>query len=300
MNILLYVTAIILILASLNYAKMQGLQTTLGLKSSFMAYMAESQRTASEQAAEGWYKAIQVNTKNSSSTKRNPTNSATSRLGLYCLVNQQERERSPEKYAQTRELFKSLIAHLYKQEKFFLQMNEKNPRFLDALIDEIILAADSSDKQKIKRPEGLLNLVFSPTAEELHYTFYLMMQGKPALKSSEEEKLEDTSKEESHAHAGYVSLMDYISVRNQSKKVRVFLAPKDLLTAIFGDVEIASRVIELREELSRESKRKEGRSLEELTTQFKGAFEQAGHAQNYSDILDFSVTKTKPKKTPKP
>lgn len=306
MNILIYVIMMMSLLAALTYAKMEGLRSMMLLKGNFVNYMAMSEMDASKRGAIAGYDAVHVIERTKSSSKKSPVKGAGQRLSLHCLLSPEAREASPEQYNQTRALLKSLMTNLYKDERFFQEMQSKNPNFLDDILNEIMLASEREPKQKIKNPEGLLNLVFSPQADDLHYSFYLMMHGKPCSSTTHEANYSnpvDASNEDSedsdnaHADAGYVALIDFITVRSQVKKVRAYLASPELLMAIYSDFGIVKKIIEMRTELSREARRKKGRPLSELTEQFKSSFENAGQAPNFVEILDFSVTKTTPPKS---
>lgn len=313
MNVLLYVMTLLMLLSTLTYARVVNFRSLLGFQAGFVHYMGAIEHKIINHSSKEWYEKLVVGSHKGNPQERD--RKAGSRLSLYLLINQKEREKSQEAYIKTRELTKLLMTYLYGETDFFKEMIAKRSNFLDDILNEIQHGAEQiPQEQKIINPAGLLNLNFAD--QELHLIFYKMMTGlpdgisEPPASSKKNLNVEETNldtddeidasveSEEAHASAGYVSLMDYITVR-PTTTLRVFLASRPLLLSIYGDEYIVNNVIEKRQELYRKLKSQdEGVDAlkKELSKEFQNEFGVVGKASEFKVILDFSVTKTDPKK----
>lgn len=319
MNILLYVMTMLMALALLTYARLESFRTFSGMKAQFSTYMQSIERQPINEISQEWYKKTIVNYKISQDKREQIAGS--SRLSFYLFLNKEEREKEPEMYQQTRELAKHLMIALYGAENFFKEMASEHPTFLDEILMEIETLTEALPKEKkITKAAGLANLQL--TNPELHRIFNRMLHGElsPAsdhqlqaktaliqteLKFGTNTPLSETGEgndddeldaalesEEAHAQVGYVSLIDNITVKNR-KKIRVYLASRALLLAIYGDNGIVDSILEARKMLYRQIK-SDGNLKTSLSQSFKESFSNSGQAPSYSTILDFSVTKTDP------
>lgn len=294
----------------MTYASLESFRNSAGIQSLFIHYMQTTERMPIAAIAEHCYTHIVVGKKSkkpSSEIKEiAPDKSATSRISFNLLINPQARQQYPQAYYETRTLIKQLMHDLYAKQKFFKEAVEKHPNFLDELLDEVQTATEKlpPDAQLHSAVE-LSKLQLSTPF--LQYNFYLMLHGLPklealpidptenkiSLESNEDEDDEAEAKnesEEAHANAGYASLLDYITVKPTSMKIRVYLASKVALQAIFEDQNVVDQIIETRREIYREVRKGENTTI--ATNQFKSAFAHSG--QPYADLLDFTVTKTNP------
>lgn len=306
MNILMYVMIMLMLLASLTYAKLEMFRNLASMESGFFHYMAFSERESLNRAANECYDSIRVRTHSGEKTEKNPSSS---RLSFYVFLNKSYRDQNLEAYHQMRELAKQLMTYLYQDQPFFKEISEKRPQFLNEILDQIEGAAESQlESQTLRNATALSKLEFAD--RELQYIFYLMLHGfprpanipvRPIESQSDKESTEDTDDEtaalqessEATAAIGYTSLLDYISVA-KTAKLRVFLASRPLLMAIYGDDSIVDHLMEMRIDLYRQVQN--GFNVEEATMQFQNDFAHSGNAQSYAAILDFAVTKTDPRK----
>ncbi|MBA3958520.1 MAG: hypothetical protein H0X51_09055 [Parachlamydiaceae bacterium] len=320
MNILLYVIVILMLLTTMSYARWESFLAVMGLQRGFVHYMGSTEQAAINSNAATWYHTIVVRDKAATQPKKGEASKPGGRLSFHLFLKESDREKYHAEYQKTRALAKQLMTSLYGEKRFFVEMAAKRPNFLDDILNEIEHASSNLESNKsIKETAGLLNLEF--VDPDLHHTFYLMMRGIPTEKKVEEdtkpssfieeESTLDTDEEEdhaieskeSHASLGYLSLMDFITVRPNSNKVRIFLAPRPVLNAIYDDPHLVDGIIEKRlsfyRELNRfrkdhkdESERKTHK--DELSKRFSDEFSQLGHAPEYKDLLDFSVSGTLP------
>jgi hypothetical protein len=318
MNILLYVMTMLMALSLLTYARLESFRTFSGMKMQFTTYMQAIERQPINTISQEWYDRTVVNRRVSQDTRDKAPGS--SRLSFYLFLNKEEREKQTEAYQQTRELAKHLMVALYGTENFFKEMLSEHPTFLDEIIMEIETLSEALPKgKKITKAAGLANLQLSNP--ELHRVFNRMLHGelppvqetpkatKPlftevefsfgksgiiseASNDDDDEMDAALESEEAHSQVGIVSLIDNITVKNR-KKIRVYLASRALLLAIYGDHGTVDSILETRKQMYGQLK-SDGTLKDSLSQSFKERFSNMGHASSYTAILDFAVTKTEP------
>lgn len=319
MNILLYVITLLLVLSAMTYAKWSNFESSIGLQKSFMQYVGSVEQNGSYNNAENWYHRIKVRKNKQTEKKESDTidkNTSIGRLSFHLLLKKSDREKFSNEHQQIRLLTKRLMNVLYGDKSFFIEMATKRPNFLDEILDEIQNASDRfTEKEQIKEVTALSNLEF--VDRDLHHTFYLMMKGLPHIKNRETHAIQegnpvDVDDEEDHAaeskestsKGGYVSLTDMISVKPVFK-IRVFLASKPLLLAIYADPTSAENVIEKREDVYRQLRRfgadgnASSKEYETLKASLAKEFENEasrGMIEEFRPLLDFTVSKTNPNK----
>lgn len=81
-----------------------------------------------------------------------------------------------------------------------------------------------------------------------------------------------------------------------SERIRVYLAPKDLLQAIFDDPAVVNEVINTRQDLYKSAvKSEKPADIDKLSTAFMTQFIERRDPSVSGDLLDFTVNKTNPK-----
>ena len=155
--------------------------------------------------------------------------------------------------------------HSLRQTPFYKDLLEQRPNAIEELADQLTKGIDNlDDKLKPKTAADLANIPIND--EELNILFYKMLLGAPykdILKNincllwrqpKEEADTDEDSRElkgeaeEFNSPEGYYSLLDFITLR-PSNKIRLYLAPKDLLLSIFHDPEVVNQIIEERKQL---------------------------------------------------
>ncbi len=332
MNVLLFVTSMIMVMAMLTYGRLQTYRSFSLTQNEFNRFMTETERGDINKAAMLWYEnslgerrgsgasqAAATPSTTSSKSQGAPSTStrsqALSRLSFATFIDNKKKEAHQKEYPQIRNLAQKLIYVLYRNQPFFKEMEAKNPDFVNSLLNALMVADTLSDDNKIKRASELANLNLGD--EDLNHVFYEMLQGTaqpgerltkpktgeempklefqaPEDKGEPEDKsIEGGRKEEYYSGSGYYSLLDFITLRD-STKVRVYLAPKMLLMAIFDDPGLVDSIIAARNDLYKKVSSNEisdsdaSKSFEDM---FKGRIDP-----NLSEILDFSVSSTNPAK----
>lgn len=316
MNILIFVMTFLMILATLSYSRWESFIKTISVQKSFEHYMGSTEQQAINSNADKWYAMIKIRDRESGN-KEGEANSTTGRVSFHLLLKSAEREKHPQEYQMIRSILKRLLEVLYADQRFFQEMAEKRPNFLDELLEEIQNGVENkAEKSSLTHVSELLNLQFSNS--DLHHVFYLMMRGLPKeeminkeMKPSNEKIDKDSEtddaieSQEASATPGYASLMDELTLKPSNNKIRLFLASKKLLTAIYGDAHIVDAIVETRKAMykdlkkfassmppGQESQAQISAHQSSLSAQFK---EEFPHPE-FMPILDFAISQTNPKK----
>lgn len=261
------------------------------------------------------------------SRKSIPRSGATSRLSFYYFVNEKGREKDQKEFLASLAMAKKLLFVLYSEQQFYKNMERERPGFLDEIFTSIMAAVDKlPDDKKITDAKELANLDLGD--KKLNEVFYKMLKGipnfdgtapRPSEKSEEAQatasvdeggeepdadgKIDEITSEEmkpAPAHSdvysgdgGYPSLLDFITLKN-SKGIRLYLAPRAVLLAIFGDTNTVNAIIDYRKSLYGQLKSKKMTKIE-ATEAFKQHF-GAQHAEGTDTaFFNYDVTTTNPK-----
>lgn len=311
MNVLLFTTAMILLLGALTYARIDMYRSLSILQGQFKQYMEVSERSSINKEAENWY---ETSTASKSTGKTAPQKGkrqqALSRLSFLPFVNSEKKQAHSQEYPQLAELARRLFEVLYRDQKFY---RENKLKIDSELLSRLMVAVEQlPPDQKITRATDLAILNLQDPI--LNDALYKMLQGtmQPDEKQDpqkvfeeappcqldetggeeDDEAVEPGKREEVKSSQGYYSLLDFITLQDAAK-VRVYLAPRPLLTAIFDDPAIVSDIIATRCNLYRKLVSK-AMTAEEATQAFHTQFIQ--QSRGFDDtILDFSVSKTNPR-----
>lgn len=308
MNILMYVMTVLMMLSILAYARLDTYFSFSATQAEFDRYMQQIERSTFNAIEEDWYKTT-VGSKKDSKTQSEKV-PGTSRLSWFPLLKKEQKK----KENATRLLSKALMNQLFNNEAFFKEAIEKNYNVLDDLIDQILQAADQYELEhdKITRINQLSNLKLAdPT---LNVLFYKMLKGylpdkefadgtKQLDSDDETEEEEENSakaeKMESHANKrGSISLAEHLTLSSDSV-IRVYLAPRSLLLAIYGDENIVNAIQAERlahyKHVKNASDEERNTAKQEATRRFEEQFKNQTPAP-YKDLVNFNVTVVDPKK----
>lgn len=292
MNILPFVITMLMLLALLTYARLETYRDSVTLQAVFKHYMQKLEREGLNKREIAWYELKHATSKKGEvpAKDKKTKSTASSRLSLYALVNTDDKAPAQKQLADSIELAKKLIFVLYAHQPFFIEMEQQRPGFVDEILSKISLAtAALPQDQKITKTQDLANLTLGDI--QLNEAFYKMLKGTPKPNEQEQrpsEEIEDSQIKqmdeeavEPHSHTeplipkpqinnpGYPSLLDYITIKN-STGIRVYLASKPLLIAMFGEG-TAEGIISFRNELYQQVNN-EAITPQEATTQFQDRF----------------------------
>lgn len=328
MNILLFVTSMMMILSILTYARIDSFRYFTGMQSEFERYMRNIERAYPNTAAKQWYDTTIANKRgtpqgaltgqpeppspapeNTESPNPPPKSTPSSpRLSFRILIDPQMRQSQEKSYVQIHRWAKNLIETLYKNQPFYKEMLQKHPTFLDDLLARLQRVVEElPENQRPTQTNDLSNLSLGSDLED---AFYLMLKGcsKGDLTSTKHNLLhlseaiseDDKNPEDETDNAeealeystgnGYNSLLNYITLKKITK-IRVYLASRELLSAIFGSTEIADNIIKYRYDLYRSVMG--GLPPDQAKNQFQSMYQSSIKGDDES-LLDFKVTKTNP------
>ncbi|MBA3239318.1 MAG: hypothetical protein H0T62_13375 [Parachlamydiaceae bacterium] len=307
MNVLLFVTSFLTILALLTYAKIDSFRYFSGIEAQFERYMEQIEQVYSNQIAEKWYKTTKANT--SDGHGRRPPD-ASPRLSFAVLIDSNLRAQNQDLYDNTMIWAKSLMTVLYKDRPFFKEASQKSPHFLTEILEGLGRAVDqlpAEQKKQLKNAADLTNLKLDSNIDT---SFYLMLKGCQREESKmglvplnqsnfvsldgNDSDYEDDNIEEAKEYTGgkgYDSLLNYITLQ-KSTKVRVYLASFPVLQAISGQAAFARSIIEARTSIYQTIKNASP-IPDDTSTQFQAVVQGYISGAN-TKFLDFTVTKTNP------
>lgn len=310
MNVLIFVISLLMMLALLTYGRLDMYRNFSITQLEFERYMVEDQRKAINKGAEQWYQWTTVSTKNGKNTSRAPSDS-TPKLNITTLLDTDKRNQDPALAAIQKELLKRLIYHIYGDQGSFKKAVDKNPQVIDDLIQAIELAGDQLAKEdKVFKSTDILEKLdlHNPSLQEFYYRLLKGYRlpakqrdantGKSPPTNSEEMILNNNEDQADGSYEEYIpqdkkiSLLNYVTLNPKKIKLRVYLAPKPLLFAIFGDSQTVDEVQQTRLNLYHQMMSQE--DAKNLTEEFKQKF-KSRTKDVPEKMLDFTVTSSDPR-----
>jgi hypothetical protein len=271
MNILVFVTALILALSALTYARLDSYIDTKLMRSRQSTFMQEEERQALNRRVEKSYDKHNISRKSTNKNKDEGNKEAETKanlnkkLDIALLFAEKESEASRITYTWLREL----IVKEYEKKYFFDEMMKKKSLDAEALVDRLLTTlietGKSSDKKiHPKRIRDINEIVLED--KELSDLLYDLIK-KPD------------------------SLYEWISFNNTNKKLSVYRCDRALLNVVYNDSNIVEEILHERYRLYyavKNKKIKKQDASKEFEEQFKGL-------SPHKDLLDFRVRSTKPK-----
>ena len=272
----------LMVLAIMTYARIESFRDLNSLKSQFEWYMQESERKYPNSVNDNKYNYQNPSKRKSGNdpyAKQKDEEKACSRLPFYLFLNKAQREAKHEIYVQHVKLAKLLMTELYGDTDFFHEAQEVQPDFLDALINQLTEVSDNLPKgQTVISSADLASINLGDPV--LDKAFYRMLKGTVEIDEQDEK-------------ATYPSLINYVTVKNKTK-VRIFLAPHDILMVIYDNPALVKEIEETRLNLYKQVK-DESLTKDEATEEFQKQFGNKQREGIEEKVLDFRVTKTNPK-----
>ena len=283
----------------MTYAKLDAYRNSQVFQMIFKYYIENEERGYVNLLASNAYNVIFKEKSDNKEPSREKTKGS-SKLSIVSLINKDKRGSNPKEFIQTKIILKNLIDVLYGQEVFFKKIVDERPFIIDELIEAIVQAVDElPEKQKLKSAKDLASL--SLVDNDLNYLLYKLLQGTPYKividKEQNQENLgiqeleEGDEREDKTSIKGYYSLLDFIN--GKEFPVRIFLASKELLRAIFNDPFVVENIMRTRKELYRELMN--GGDSKPLSEKFKVTFNSLKDPSITDESLSYTLSKTNPK-----
>ncbi len=303
MNVLIFVMTMLMLLAMLTYGRLATYSSSQVSQLIFEKYMEQDERAYINTAAEVLYSNIHKSTKEGE--KQPPKVAATSLINVGALFGSSVAPEVVKRREQSKIMLKALMRVLYADAPFFKDISEKRPTFLDDLISSLIDVSNSLPKEeKWKKVTDLAGI--SLPDKELDQALYLMLKGAayedvlpPANANTEtevDEEIPPLPQEDFHSKKGHFSLLDFITF-SPHYKIRLYLAPKEILEVVFPDKRTVADLIQEREHLYKQAMN--GFDTKELSKIFESHFDSRRGRDIERESLDYNVSKTRPPKITK-
>ncbi|CDR34540.1 hypothetical protein [Criblamydia sequanensis] len=277
MQVLIYVTTLLMVFAILSYGKLESLKSFAILKGQSEVLRKETGRYFSHKS-EWFYDETTFSKEENalSQESKNQPNKATRYINLSYLF------KAPDEASEifVKNLLKDLIDKLYEGKSFYEEIKQNRPAFVEELLERLkeeVKEQNRNPQKKIKTIQQIANLDLKD--QELANAFYHMLKGSPPVDGS--------------ISQGYPSLLDYITLHGNGK-IRVWLVPKELLSVIFGDEAIAAEVQNIRKELHKDLVQGK-KQKEEVFLSFKEACERRIRYDLPIDKFNFEASCQAPK-----
>lgn len=314
MNVLIFVMTMLMLLSIMTFARLENYRSSQIFQVLFENYMEKDERGYINMVALKTYDATKGSKKENSGAKEKVL--ASPRISLAPLLKKGEKEKAPQEAASFTVLLKNLMTTLYADQPFYKKIIEERPSFQDEIIAALIKSAAELPKGKgLKNAADIANLKLDD--DELQDVFYKMLKGAPYKDlnktlvpdltkevpkeqvQKDDDDSDDTSiekeREEHKSPQGYFSLLDFLTLQSWNK-VRVYLAPREVLQAIYRNDAIVNDVINKRNELYHQAYLGDSEGTKSLSESFKNEFNNRQDPAVGDDVLDYTVTKTNPKK----
>lgn len=280
MNVLIFVSVLLMLLASISYNELQIFYRRALSHAGWVRFMDTIEGCRYNEKMKEIYEGTRKSKKDPEpkvdslghqlEEDKEPKSTGSARINFKILFGKIE-DLLPEKENQYNELMKNLIIEVYGKTNFYQKLLAKRPDF----VDELLLALKNDFVgQPITKAKQIKKLELKDP--ELNDIFYLMLRNMPEEKEGKETC--DT-----------ISLLDFLTDSPRTQ-IRVFLAPRAILLAAFKDPRIVDQIIEKRKELYEKVNRDEYQP-KQATEEFENAFNAY---TSFHEIMDFSVTKTNP------
>ncbi|HRD56301.1 MAG TPA: hypothetical protein PLC42_07905 [Parachlamydiaceae bacterium] len=283
MNILLFAMTILMLLASMTYAKLDSFYSMQLSKSQFEYYLKKNESNYLKEKADKWYEKVIVKSQQPSNGKKK-IKAGLAKLSFYSILDSKEREKDPAKAREIIEISKNLILNLFEDQPNVQKMLETNSDIVDRFFNGLIAAIDKLPEQsKIKKIDELSSLELQD--EDLKNFRYEIFKRNDLPKKEDQTDLKKKKNEKTT-----YSLLDEWSAT--SGKTRLFLASKNLLKVIFKNEAAADQILEKRYSLFNAVKNK--MDANDATIEFKHFLNDLCPYLNDS-LFDYTVTQTNPK-----
>ena len=280
MQVLLFVMTILMLMSIMTYGRLESFRNLAGAQGEFKRYMKVTERKFLNEQAQKRYTSITASQDEEVEKKEQQKNPATSKITFRFFINREEREKNEAMRDQFLLIAKNLMTFLYQSQEFFQEIANERPDFLNELLFALMKATEN---RTLNKPKDLSTVDLGDP--KLHYVFYKMLAGTPEFEK-DIVNFKPT--------VGYFSLLDFITIKPNKSRIRVYLASPQVLMAIFGDVGTVKEILAERYRLYRAVK-KEIMTKEEASELFMSLFMEERLPGIENTLLDFGVSKTNPK-----
>lgn len=285
MNLLIYVTALLLSLSALSYQSLSRFQSNADKEKFWNRRLRIDAVCAYNERVRDQYddaKEKPETKSNDNPDKDKPQQEAYAKINMKFLISNLTEDATPETLTAYESVAKRLIRVLYGEQPFFKNLLNKNPNLLEQLFPALRKA-----NSELKKPIGLVrNLSNIPLPDEDLKSLWYNLCKKAALGPTAMQALDPMGNKEDNCSD--TCFTNFLGVKGS--KIRVYLAKPALLFALYEEEGLVKQIIEKREELYKQAKNKSNLTM--LSEDFKAQFQGKSP---YDDILDFSVSTSDPR-----
>lgn len=272
MNILPLILALVFMLSVLTIERLEKFKNQSVIQREYQVFLEKNERLVFNQRQK---KLFDKRTKKNAYSLR--------QLSFRYFMDKKARDKNPNVAKQYRILVLDLMRNLYGESFFFKKMERKRQDFLEELLTAIEEASDEGPEGNERRIQDLARLKLEDP--ELQKVFYHMLKG--TITRDEWIKIKNIENiSPKRKGKAYVSLFTFINNFGNAKvpKIRVALAPREILKTIFLNDQVVEEIIERRSELG---KKKEDGSQ----AMFKNEFLSKIRPGIDENLLDFKLSK---------
>lgn len=278
MNVLPFVLLLLLLVSFSTTTRLASFLLSATEKKAFATFLEENERKILEEAAYTQYeKQHRTSSISSEERKQDPPVRATRRLNVYPLFAQENYTRQTSE--ETLFLLKQLVHICFSSSKFYQEAVEKDPFVVEQLLTVVQEKGREffQKKQRMLKKQELATLNLQE--ERLQTMWYHCL--KESLCGEEGEEKESPY------------FFDQIELKKENKPIRLFLADRALLLALFQEAQVVSLLEKEREQLYKELKRGTY-DKEALSARFEAAFTSSLPSSISKERVNWQVSKTKP------
>jgi len=271
MNILTLILCMLMIFSILTYGRMESFRNFTLIQKDFEEAMEGQERAKLSKAMRKIYEDSTASQRASSPGKQMAK--GCSKINFRLFVNKDFRKANATFLDNYRNIAKRLMENVFGQRKSLQADLELRPDLFDAILLYLQNIGDNPDTMISSiQVAKLKTLSFDDIT--LRNGFLTMCEGFKTSKGRE------------------VSLLDFITLTaNKGPQIHVYLAPREILFALFGDETIVREIQAMRKELYKDLDKE---NQAELSQTFKETFLLQRLPDVPEEILDFTVTGTRP------
>lgn len=291
MGLLIQTSVLIMVIALITYARLDQFIPKKALETEIVNYMSSVERGWINRTSVKYYDDLHPTKKASGNGESDAASRGIGYISLMPLF-----EEDQEKLNNTRTLLRNLFNILYGNQPFVTNLIRKgaysdSTSLFNELIDAIIIAGKNRlPDDKLKTADQFMQL----SVGSLQSIFVNAINGcscfaeEPVVQAASEEDEGEGEDAQDAIPRNYCSLFSFATMV-KGKTLSIYLAPEEILLALYGNPQIVAEIIQTRSLAYKEYSKNP-------TPEGKAALERFKNVQAAVDskYLDFSVTKTDP------